>query len=383
MASSRRSVLPELDPVGRGRGVAGPGERCGRRLARRSAGCWATPASPRGPSLPGGGRRSRRSSPRPRWFAAGRTFSPVSPFRLAVRPPASLSDISGDSRPGAAVSGNVLELRACMTGRGKAVPAAQARATHVRWRWRIAGPTASGHYAVPATLAMAHTAARHHRPARPGDQPLFEPGGAALIANGEIYNYLELSRERGSHKPWRRSPIASCRCISTGGSSGSDFTDRNSAACTRSRSTTGRPAASPCRATGSASNRCIRPQFRTAGLRLRTAGAAEGGIRGPGAASVVARRVVADAVHHGRGHDLPRHPARATPARRCAWWTATWSTGTAWKRCRQVARRRSARRQRWPGSDAALEQSVDLHQRSDVPTGCSFPAAWTAPWCCR
>jgi len=28
-----------------------------------------------------------------------------------------------------------------------------------------------------------------------GDQPLFEPGGAALVANGEIYNYRELRRE--------------------------------------------------------------------------------------------------------------------------------------------------------------------------------------------
>jgi asparagine synthase (glutamine-hydrolysing) len=28
-----------------------------------------------------------------------------------------------------------------------------------------------------------------------GDQPLFEPGGAALVANGEIYNYLELRQE--------------------------------------------------------------------------------------------------------------------------------------------------------------------------------------------
>src|SRR5271170_6215012 len=25
-----------------------------------------------------------------------------------------------------------------------------------------------------------------------GDQPLFEPAGAALVANGEIYNYVEL-----------------------------------------------------------------------------------------------------------------------------------------------------------------------------------------------
>ncbi len=28
-----------------------------------------------------------------------------------------------------------------------------------------------------------------------GDQPLYEPGGAALVANGEIYNYVELTRE--------------------------------------------------------------------------------------------------------------------------------------------------------------------------------------------
>jgi asparagine synthase (glutamine-hydrolysing) len=30
-----------------------------------------------------------------------------------------------------------------------------------------------------------------------GDQPLYEPGGAALIANGEIYNYIELRGEVG------------------------------------------------------------------------------------------------------------------------------------------------------------------------------------------
>ncbi|MGH7045998.1 MAG: asparagine synthase (glutamine-hydrolyzing) [Stellaceae bacterium] len=34
-----------------------------------------------------------------------------------------------------------------------------------------------------------------------GDQPLFEPGGAALIANAEIYNYLELRAELDATRP--------------------------------------------------------------------------------------------------------------------------------------------------------------------------------------
>jgi len=34
-----------------------------------------------------------------------------------------------------------------------------------------------------------------------GDQPLYEPSGAALIANGEIYNYLELRAEIGATHP--------------------------------------------------------------------------------------------------------------------------------------------------------------------------------------
>ena len=33
-----------------------------------------------------------------------------------------------------------------------------------------------------------------------GNQPLFGPGGTALVANGEIYNYIELRREPGEYK---------------------------------------------------------------------------------------------------------------------------------------------------------------------------------------
>ena len=52
------------------------------------------------------------------------------------------------------------------------------------------GPDGIGHYGV-GDVAMIH-----RRLAvidlETGDQPLYEPGGAALIANAEVYNYLEL-----------------------------------------------------------------------------------------------------------------------------------------------------------------------------------------------
>jgi asparagine synthase (glutamine-hydrolysing) len=52
------------------------------------------------------------------------------------------------------------------------------------------GPDGKGEYAV-GDVAMAHRRLAIIDLAT-GDQPLREPGGAALVANGEIYNYLEL-----------------------------------------------------------------------------------------------------------------------------------------------------------------------------------------------
>src|SRR5579864_241781 len=55
------------------------------------------------------------------------------------------------------------------------------------------GPDGNGHYRsgdvgiVQTRLAIIDLAT--------GDQPLYEAGGAALMANGEIYNYLELHRD--------------------------------------------------------------------------------------------------------------------------------------------------------------------------------------------
>ena len=45
-----------------------------------------------------------------------------------------------------------------------------------------------------------------------GDQPLFGPNGTLLIANGEIYNYVELKQNfpQATISPPAR--IANCRC---------------------------------------------------------------------------------------------------------------------------------------------------------------------------
>ncbi|MBV9376829.1 MAG: asparagine synthase (glutamine-hydrolyzing) [Alphaproteobacteria bacterium] len=75
-----------------------------------------------------------------------------------------------------------------MTYDGAAPPPAPLRAMGEALRHR--GPDGDGRYRsndvgmVQTRLAIIDLAT--------GDQPLYEPGGAALIANGEIYNYLEL-----------------------------------------------------------------------------------------------------------------------------------------------------------------------------------------------
>ena len=75
-----------------------------------------------------------------------------------------------------------------MSSGGEAPPAALLEAMGAALRHR--GPDGNGHYRsadvgiVQTRLAIIDLAT--------GDQPLYEPGGAALLANGEIYNYVEL-----------------------------------------------------------------------------------------------------------------------------------------------------------------------------------------------
>src|SRR5438045_4671178 len=78
-----------------------------------------------------------------------------------------------------------------MTRNGDAAPGRLLRAMGAALTHR--GPDGEGHYRsgdvgmVQMRLAIIDLAT--------GDQPLYEPGGAALVANAEIYNYLELRRD--------------------------------------------------------------------------------------------------------------------------------------------------------------------------------------------
>ena len=73
-----------------------------------------------------------------------------------------------------------------LNGEAPAFPLLQAMEAALLHR----GPDGNGHYRsgdvgmVQTRLAIIDLAT--------GDQPLYEPGGAALIANAEIYNYIEL-----------------------------------------------------------------------------------------------------------------------------------------------------------------------------------------------
>jgi len=81
-------------------------------------------------------------------------------------------------------------LAGLMTRNGEAPPSEILRAMRPALAHR--GPDGDGHYRshdvgmVQTRLAIIDLVT--------GDQPLYEPGGAALIANAEIYNYIELRR---------------------------------------------------------------------------------------------------------------------------------------------------------------------------------------------
>jgi len=93
-----------------------------------------------------------------------------------------------------------------MTLDGTAPPSAPLRAMSDALRHR--GPDGDGRYRsgdvgmVQTRLAIIDLAT--------GDQPLYEPAGAALIANGEIYNYIELRADFGSARSAAFSTQSDC-----------------------------------------------------------------------------------------------------------------------------------------------------------------------------
>src|SRR5487761_1070266 len=93
-----------------------------------------------------------------------------------------------------------------MTRDGGPPPAAPLRTMGDALRHR--GPDGDGQYRsgdvgmVQTRLAIIDLAT--------GDQPLYEPGGAALIANAEIYNYIELREILHGARPLAFSTRSDC-----------------------------------------------------------------------------------------------------------------------------------------------------------------------------
>jgi asparagine synthase (glutamine-hydrolysing) len=84
-----------------------------------------------------------------------------------------------------------------MTLNGAAPPAAPLRMMGAALRHR--GPDGDGQYCSGDVGMVQTRLAIIDLPT--GAQPLYEPGGAALIANGEIYNYVELREESRGARP--------------------------------------------------------------------------------------------------------------------------------------------------------------------------------------
>ena len=200
-----------------------------------------------------------------------------------------------------------------------------------------------------------------------GDQPLFA-GPATLVANGEIYNYRELRaampEARLRHQQRLRAAAASVAARRR------RLRARSCAACSPSPST-------------SAQQRTVTLTRDPFGIKpLYIAQIADGlafasepqallaaGLVRPRGAPRRARRTAATAVHHRRRDDLRGHPARAARRdahlRRRPHHRAPPHLG----RCPRAAPETIAEDAALARLDRALEESVDLHQRSDVPYG--------------
>ncbi len=237
---------------------------------------------------------------------------------------------------------------------------------------RHRGPDGDGHYRsgdvgmVQTRLAIIDLAT--------GDQPLYEPGGAALVANGEIYNYIELKRDlpgavfaTGSDCEL---PLHLYRRY------GLDFPRHlrgmYAIALARSRR---RPAGAGARSLRHQAALLRRDAARP-GLCLRAPGAASAAAWSKPTLNIAgAQRAAAIAVHHRPRNRLRRHPSRPAgrdrgrdqgPHRR-----APAARGAA----RAGAAARQARRKRSPPSTAPSPTASTCISAPTCLTACSSRAA--------
>ena len=267
-----------------------------------------------------------------------------------------------------------------MTHDGAPPPAAPLRAMGAALRHR--GPDGDGQYRsgdvgmVQTRLAIIDLAT--------GDQPLYEPGGAALIANAEIYNYIELREELHGARPLAFSTQSDCELpLHLYRRHGLDFTQHL-------RGMYAMALHDPARRAPGAGPRSVRHQaallcrdaarFR---LRFRAGGADRGRHRRRRTRAPGAQRAAANAVHHRARDDLRRHQPRI--ARRDAWSCARAgsSSGGAARPCPITARSRSARTRRWPGSTPPLPTASASISAPTCRTACSCRAASIRPRCWR
>ena len=216
-----------------------------------------------------------------------------------------------------------------------------------------------------------------------GDQPLYEPGGAALIANGEIYNYLELRDELGERAPDRVFDPVGLRAAAAPLSAGTGSTSPGiCAACTRLRCTIRRPAAWSWRATRSASSRSITPKRRAAFAFASEPGALiEAGIVAPQLVPSARNELVQMQFTTGPRDDLRRDQSgaagrdggRAPGADR----RAPAPRGAA----RDRSAWRSARQRRSPGSTPPLPRACACISARTCRSACFSRAASIRPRC--
>ena len=248
---------------------------------------------------------------------------------------------------------------------GAAPPTAPLRAMEAALRHR--GPDGDGHYRsgdvgmVQTRLAIIDLAT--------GDQPLYEPGGAALVANAEIYNYVELRATLRATPAGRSRPQSDCELpLHLYRRHGLDFAAhlRGMYAHRAARSR------APRRLVLARDPFGIKPLYYAETAHgFAFASEPQCADRQPASSrrSCCGRRATSCC-----SCNSPPAARRSSPASTACCRARPWSSPGAGsssaggaRRCPKAARSRMAEDEALARLDAALADSVRMHQRSDVP----------------